>query len=126
MDKILKLIKIMNDFEVVVNVGSELYIKKDQELEVFIPGDEIKDPDTGKSLGTLDTIKAYLNVKHVFPKMCICINAETTTTNPFASFAETLSTQKVKRLNVDSTEISGANEGSLKIRIGDLVRISSI
>lgn len=118
-----KVIKIVSDSEIVVNAGTEKGIHKGAELQVFIPGEEVIDPETGDSLGALDFIKAYLYVKHAFPKMCVCENSETITSNPFA-LMESYTTHQTKRLNVDSTEISGGLSGSRKIKIGDLVRKS--
>lgn len=123
-NKTYKVIKIINDYELVVNAGSNNGIGKDESLEVFILGEEITDPETGESLGTLDTIKAYLNVKHVYPKMSICENADSHITNAFAGWAEAFEIRNRKRLNIDSAEISGGQEEAGKIRIGDLVRRS--
>jgi len=123
MTEIYKVVKIISDEEIVVNAGYKQGIKKGQELEIFVPGEEVIDPDTGRSLGTLDTIKAYVTVRDVYENMCVCINSETATRNflnPFEGFTIT----KPKRLNVDSTQISGGFKEDRIIRVGDLVRPS--
>jgi hypothetical protein len=120
-----KVVKIISDMELVVNAGSNQGIQKDQVLEIFIPGEEVVDPETNKVLGTLDTIKAYLNVKHVFPLMCICENADAKAFNPLEGFSSALTKYTTKRLNVDSTQISGGIVDGGKIQIGDLVRKSA-
>ncbi|WP_054767291.1 hypothetical protein [Lysinibacillus parviboronicapiens] len=119
MNNTYKVIKIINEYQIVVNVGKNKGISKGQTLEIFVPGEEIIDPDTGESLGALDFIKSYLIVKDVFDKMCICENKENLMST--VSFA---SLQVRQRLNVDSKEISGGLTGNSKIQIGDLVRKS--
>lgn len=118
-----KVVKIIDEYNIVVNAGSEHGIRKDSRLEIFVPGEEIIDPETNESLGTLDTIKAYLEVKNVFPKMCVCENAETRSVSLFMAY--NLTREETKPLNIDSSQISGGlNKTDKKIRIGDLVRRS--
>ncbi|MEQ6854456.1 hypothetical protein AAHH17_08275 [Lysinibacillus capsici] len=121
MSKDYKIIKIINEFELVVNAGKNAGITREQTLEVFVPGEEVKDPFTGEILGNLDFIKAYLTVKDVYDKMCICENKARTTsilTTSAWGFNEPL------RLNVNSKDISGGINSDKKIYIGDLVRKS--
>ena len=68
-----KIAKIIDEYQVVVNAGSNDLIHDDDCLEVYQPGQEVTDPDTGESLGTLDFVKAKLRVVNVFPKMCVCL-----------------------------------------------------
>lgn len=122
--KAFKIVKIISEYKVVVNAGSNELIHEDQILEVYEPGQEVIDPETNKSLGTLDYIKAKLRVVDVLPKMCICENRDGTMQKDFSEIIALKVTQKVP-LNVDSSEISGGYENvSKKIRIGDLVRKS--
>lgn len=124
MADVYKVVKIISDYEIVINAGSKQYLTKDQELEIYVPGEEVTDPETGETLGTLDTIKAYLIVKHVFDKMCICENADSVINNPLLGFSEALATHSRRRLNVDTAEISGGLNLQSRIKIGDLVRKS--
>ena len=123
MVKAFKIVKIINEYRVVVNAGSNDLIRDNQTLEVYVPGREIIDPDSGDSLGTLDYVKAKLRVVDVFPKMCVCENRNT---EPVISLMTTLSSlqrQEALPLAVDSKEISGGYEGiDKKIHVGDLVR----
>ena len=120
MGKIYKVIKIIDEYQVVINAGKNKSLTKGQILEIFVPGEKIYDPDTKEFLGTLDLVKAYLCVKDVFDKMCICENDEKTPiTIPTLDLFNTK-----KRLNVDSKDISGGLSGSTKIQLGDLVRES--
>lgn len=120
---IFKIVKIISDYEVVVNCGFNHGIKKGDKLEVYILGEDIIDPDTKKSLGTLDTVKETLEVVNVFEKMCLCKSSQ----HDKPTLAINVSSFLVstpKRLNVDSTQISGGLSDDTKIKIGDLVRKS--
>ena len=120
-----KIVKIIDDMNVVVNMGAGV-VDKDDILEVYVVGDIVEDPETKEELGTLDFIKARLRVKTVYENMCLCTNAATTTTNPFISAAEkigSMSITKIVPLDVDMSEASGGFSSFDKtIRIGDLVR----
>lgn len=120
MSKIYKVIKVINEYQIVINAGKNKDIQKGQTLEIFVPGEEIHDPETNELLGSLDFIKAYLNVKDVFDKMCICENKD----NSLNVLAGLSLLNNSQRLNVDSKEISGGISGDSRIKIGDLVRKS--
>lgn len=124
MSKPYRIVKIISEYKVVVNAGSNDSICEGQALEVYTPGKEIIDPETNESLGVLDYVKAKLYVRDVFPKMCICANQETEVVNPLKAFS--FQFEKVLPLNVDAKDISGGFEGmSKKIHVGDFVRIPS-
>lgn len=121
-----KIVKIINEYRVVVNAGSNESIHDGDILEVYVPGTEVTDPDTGESLGTLDYVKAKLRVTDVFPKMCVCKNRDCEPTFALAAGLSSFIEQGTLPLNVDSRDISGGYEGiEKKIKIGDLVRIVS-
>lgn len=120
MKNIYKVVKIVNEYKVVVNAGSNDLIQKGQCLEIFAPGREVIDPDTNESLGVLDYVKAKLYVKDVFPKMSLCVNQDSETVS---ILTPTFQMERSLPLNVDSKEISGGFEGiDKKIRVGDMVR----
>lgn len=126
--KTYKIIKIIDEYNVVVNAGSSQSIKINDTLEIFIKGEPIIDLDTDVELGTLDTVKARLRVKQVFENFCVCSNYENSKSNlsVLIDVQGLYGSSEPKRLNVDSSQISGGfkkNEDS-KIRIGDLVRKS--
>lgn len=122
----LKIVKIIDEHKVVVNGGSSSGVNEDDTFEVFEPGEEVFDPDSGLLLGTLDFIKAKLRVVDILPKMCICTNRDG---EYQTSLVDALSLNafnpitKRKPLNVEAKDISGGYEGhTKKIKIGDLVR----
>lgn len=115
------IIKIINDKSVVVNYGSNQNAQVGDILEIFEKGEEILDPISNESLGTLDIIKGRLEVRVVYEKMSYCRNAYTETFSPMVSID--LTKTYTKRLDVDSSEISGGyGLTDKKIRVGDLVR----
>jgi len=116
-----KVVKIVSEKRIVVNAPSARVCRGDV-LEVFKVGDEVIDPDTGKSLGTLDYIKARVVVVDVYPNMCTCRNEKTTISNPVALLSEALARETIDPLNVNAEDISGVSGADLKISIGDLVR----
>lgn len=122
MNETYKVIKIINEYKLVINAGKNRFIKQGDTLEIFVPGEEIFDPETKESLGSLDFIKAYLVVKDVFDKMCVCENKIINSSLPALSITEIFN--QPARLNVDSLDISGGLSGDSKIKIGDLVRKS--
>lgn len=118
-----KIAKIIDEYQVVVNAGSNDLIHDDDCLEVYQPGQEVTDPDTGESLGTLDFVKAKLRVVNVFPKMCVCENRETEQKSFFSNISQSLFYEETLPMNVQTTDISGGYEGiDKKIKVGDLVR----
>lgn len=122
MRDVFKIIRIIDDHNVVVNCGKNHLINDGEILEVFVTGDEITDPDTNMSLGTLDIIKAKLEVKYLYENMSLCGNAETVTKNLLME-STMLLRETIKPLKVDMTQAQKLNTKSDKIiRIGDLVR----
>lgn len=118
-----KIVKIIDEYKVVVNAGSNDLIKPNDRLEVYQPGQEVTDPETGESLGTLDFVKAKLRVVDVFPKMCVCENHDTRQQSVFVNFSQSFTYEEKLPLNVQTTDISGGYEGiDKKIKVGDLVR----
>ena len=69
MNEVFKIVRIVNDRNIVINAGNDQGLKEGDILEVFVPGEEIIDIDTGELLGTLDIIKAKLEIKNLYEKM---------------------------------------------------------
>ena len=121
-NKIFKIVKIINEYKVVVNAGSRDSIQEGDTFAVFKTGQEVIDPETNESLGTLDFIKAKLRAVDVFPKMCICENRDGELDETLQAIMTPPFTKRLP-LNVDSKDISGGFESvDKKIKVGDLVR----
>ncbi len=119
--KIYKVIKIIDDTSIVINAGSDDGITTADRFEIFTTGNEIKDPDTGEVLGTLDTIKETVSVDNLFPKMCIC--RDIMIIKGLSNYMDSLTKIKYQTLKVDATQISGGLSDDLTIRIGDKARL---
>lgn len=117
------IVKIIDDYKVVVSGGCN-YFERNDVLEVFVKGEEVFDPNTKESLGTLDMIKARLKVDILYEKMCLCVNEESKA--PISALdISGLSVFKSipEPLNVDLTQVSGGfDDIDMTIRVGDLVR----
>ncbi|MCB9537084.1 MAG: hypothetical protein H6704_12605 [Myxococcales bacterium] len=57
----------------VINLGVEKGLAAGARLVVFLPGDEIVDPDTGESLGALEEVKCHVVVEHAQPRMAVVV-----------------------------------------------------
>ncbi len=123
--QIYKVIKILNEYEIVINAGANKGLSDGDRLQIFVPGVHVVDPDTKEDLGTLDNVKATIVVKTLLPKMAICVNAATE--SPLTSSAQALISTAFaptsKKLNVNTLDISGGSPlQDSCIKLGDLVR----
>lgn len=124
----LRVVKIVDPYRIVINVGSEHGLTISDKVAVYAEGQPVVDPETKQVLGTLDRIKAYLNVEFVYDKMSLCINAKTKLSTSWASLATAaldLTGDRAREpMDVDPKAITGGWEtGDTTIRIGDPVRI---
>lgn len=67
-----KIAKVLGNNEVVVNRGREHGVKQGMVFEIFSPGgDEVWDPDTGETLGTVEDVKAKAAVTEVKERLSV-------------------------------------------------------
>ncbi|WP_053057911.1 hypothetical protein [Rubrobacter aplysinae] len=67
-----KIAKVLGNNEVVVNRGREHGVRHGMVFEIFSPGgDEVWDPDTGETLGTVEDVKAKAEVSEVKDKLSV-------------------------------------------------------
>ncbi|MGL5085400.1 MAG: hypothetical protein ACRC68_06710 [Clostridium sp.] len=124
-----KVIKIIDEYRIVVNVGANEGIKSGDIFEIFVQGEMVIDIDSKEELGTLDFIKAKIEVETVFEKMCICVNELKVNNSPFATAGKLAlsfygnSEKEPETLNITMSEITGGlSNYDKKIKLGDLVR----
>ncbi|WP_132013181.1 hypothetical protein [Hydrogenispora ethanolica] len=126
-----RVVRILDEFTVVLNGGYDQGIKQGDLFQIFVPGETITDPeDPEKKLGTLDTIKATIVATQVSPSITICKNTE----KPNISFPIGPEAQKMisflssafsiseRPMRVDPTQIQTASFSDEPIKIGDQVR----
>lgn len=120
-----KVIKIIDDYRIVINGGRNDLLKYGDKLEIYAKGDPIKDPDTGEILGNLDLIKGRVSIKDIFEKFAVCQSRTETSHSAVSAIAGTLYKTSTLPLNVNPNEITGYNTNADNtINVGDLVRKS--
>ncbi|MBC1284389.1 hypothetical protein [Listeria booriae] len=134
----IKVVKIIDDERIVINAGTENGIKIHQQLSIIDKeGDEVIDPDTGASLGSLDIVKAIVEVEATYPKMSVCVNPEMakstaeildslTKAQSSAFRSAFLAGTKRKNLNVNLEQVTGGynnEKGESTINIGDKAKL---
>lgn len=63
-------VKVLDDYMVVINRGSDHGVKKgDSFLVYFVEPDELVDPTTGEALGRLEIVRGSGSATHVQPKL---------------------------------------------------------
>lgn len=67
-----KVAKILGKGEIVLNRGSSHGVRQGMLFEIFAPeGEEVWDPDTGETLGTVEDVKAKAEVTEVKEKLAV-------------------------------------------------------
>ncbi len=67
-----KVAKILGKGEIVLNRGRSHGVKQGMVFEIFAPeGEEVWDPDTGETLGTVEDVKAKAEVTEVKEKLAV-------------------------------------------------------
>lgn len=102
-----KVVKVIDEYKLVINVGTDDGAQVGQKYLVYSIGEEeIFDPDTNESLGHLELVKGTGKITHVQPKMSTIESCEYTKTpiktvrkNPmlgaWADYTETTETSTV-------------------------------
>ncbi len=72
-----KVAKILDEYSIVINVGRNDGVTEGMVFVVFTQSsDEIKDPDSGETLGTLENVKDYVSAVHIQDKFATCVAKE--------------------------------------------------
>src|ERR671917_777849 len=67
-----KVAKILGNNEIVINRGRREGVRQGMLFEVFAPeGEEVWDPDTGETLGTVEDVKAQAEVTEVKDRLAV-------------------------------------------------------
>ena len=65
----IKVAKVIDEYMLVINKGSDDGIKDGQRFLIYAIGDEVTDPDTGEPLGKLEIVKGTGRVTHCQAKL---------------------------------------------------------
>lgn len=128
-----KVVKIVNEYLVVVDYGYKDNAMVDDILEIYQTGVAVEDPATLEHLGTLDVTKANIKVIKVYEKMSLCksndwIANKKGTINSFSQtlgyLTEAFASTEVKPLKVNTMQITGGYDSEeLTISLEDPVKI---
>src|SRR5215211_9159751 len=67
-----KVAKILGTSEIVINRGRSQGVRQGMLFEIFAPdGEEVWDPDTGETLGTVEDVKAKAEVTEVKERLAV-------------------------------------------------------
>lgn len=69
-----KVIRIIGPKSLIVDVGENDGVSIGMRFVVFDEGDEIRDPDTGESLGKLEFVKAEVQIEETTPRFSIAVS----------------------------------------------------
>lgn len=128
-----RIVKIISDKKLVINKGANDGVRKNDSFTIISKnkGQAVKDPETGKTLGYLDAIKAHVVVTFTYPNMSIVespihhvggisdnlLNATRLKSAMYRPFEERA---EQNALNVDLNQITGdLEESDEPIEIGD-------
>lgn len=66
-----KVARILNEFQLVLNVGVRQGVKPGMRFLIYEEGEEVRDPENGEALGKLELVKAEVEVVHVQETLCL-------------------------------------------------------
>lgn len=126
MNRIIRVIKIIDDMNIVINCGENEGIKEGDRFYIYSEnGTAVIDPFTNENLGSFKGIKAKVIATTVYEKMCVCQNSVIIggLSNTLGVLAIEPYIGKRASLNVDPSQISGGLDANVDepIRIGDEV-----
>lgn len=131
-----KVAKILDEYNVIINVGREQGVVQGMRFVVFIEGDEVSDPDTRESLGKWEVVKGQIVATHVQDRISVCsapppakdkdVRVDPSTRTLSAAMVQDhmrgeFGGRKAEKLNVNRTQMSGMPE-LRPISVGDRVR----
>ena len=109
---------VLDNYTVVINRGSEHDVRKNQKFQIYtLSNEEIKDPESGESLGRLEIVKGIGEVVHIQPRMATLESIQKSVTterkivknrHPFLAMGgneEETITPTTKRLPFDDPEV---------------------
>ena len=131
-----KVAKILDDQTLILNVGSAAGVAQGMVFSIYAPVEDVKDPDTGKSLGQWEAVKGYVQAAHPQAQLTVCrvcVPQRREEARPEDRGTHVLSAEMIEvsmlrggsqpksRLNVDRTQLSGLPEVG-PIKVGDRAR----
>lgn len=129
-----KVVKIVDEYSVVVDIGSKHGVGEDMEFVIFEEGETVTDPDTGEELGRMEHPKAKVKPHHIMEELTVMESAETeirtfdppptipTFSNIFSDIGKREKREVRVRKELPLDELPDKQEMDKTIKVGDLVR----
>ncbi|GAA3310899.1 hypothetical protein [Arthrobacter ramosus] len=120
--------QIMTEHELVINRGSEHGVEIGMRFKILRPrGSDIRDPDTGEVIGSVELMKTVVKVIEVQEKLCVARTFRTIETKggslyPSLSMASMLAapTRRIETLRTDETRVQqDLDAADSYVKIGD-------
>lgn len=120
-----RVIKILDNERVIVNLGLNSGIKRNMKFYIFEYGEEIEDPISKKKLGRIEHIKHRVRVDHVQDNFCVMISDEKEVViSPWFTLMADMNAKRFQTkpfmLDSSSDKERGIHTNNI-IRIGDFV-----
>lgn len=122
-----KVIRIFDETTLLVNIGRTNGMKRGDGVFVVETGEEIKDPDTGESLGALETVKAELTAVDVQERISVLRTISTVALDANLPLSSRMVRDSMRsgrdreKMAVAPGDMSGLPSPA-PVRIGDTVR----
>lgn len=117
-----KIIKIINSYTVLANVGYSQGVKKDMKFIIYSEGEEIIDPDTKKSLGKVEIVKARIEPLHIQENFSTMETYEREPDRIRKLFLDTEHAERQKPLPLPKDMNIVDISSDKYVKIGDLIR----
>ncbi|PSK66679.1 hypothetical protein B0E53_01319 [Micromonospora sp. MH33] len=110
-----KVARIINEHELAINVGGDKGIAVGDKVALYRTID-VKDPDSGEILGSVDVRKLRLEVVIVEPKFCVAAITERQTGSGSNIFLQSLLPLK----RISSTPVKVGSPSEVHVAVGDV------
>jgi len=128
-----KVAAILNERELVINKGTDAGVKGEMKFKVMEPGVDIKDPDTGEPLGTIQREKIRVEIVEVHPRYSVGRTYETyvisvaglgsDVVDAITRWSPLLGREvtRVRTLRTDRATAKASNDRSCFVEVGDQI-----
>ncbi len=114
-----KIIKILDNKRVIVNLGYNDSVKKDMRFIIYAEGEDIKDPETNKFLGKREIVKHKIKATHIQENFSIMESDVWVKKLSDFLFDSSHNSQADLLLKEDVKKVEDID---LAVKVGDLVR----
>lgn len=117
-----KVVKILNNYQIIADVGYADGVKKDMNFIIYTEGEEILDPDTKKPLGKIEHLKARIEPLHIQEKITIMETYEKEISKIMAAFRPSGAAIERQKPFITAESFKGKDDVNLIVKVGDQIR----